>query len=168
MSDDGKNGEHECIEAEVAVPEEEKPARTDAESTSVGPSSEAEVQTHATPASNHGEHRDGIAHVVPLRVLAMVFGALVVLTIFTVAVTAIDLGSSTNLTVAMVIATIKASLVIAVFMHLWYDRSINLLLFLTSVLFVILFISLSMMDRAEYQPSIDELEAVQAAAAAEN
>ena len=117
-------------------------------------------------AASHDEHH-GIAHVVPLPMLATIFGALVVLTILTVAVTTIDFGSSTNLVVAMVIATIKASLVIAVFMHLWYDRSINLLLFLTSILFVVLFISLSMIDRSEYQPSIDQLQATQEAAAAE-
>jgi len=114
--------------------------------------------------ANAGDHPT-IAHVVSLPTLASVFGALVALTIITVAVTVVDFGSTANLVVAMVIATIKATLVIAVFMHLWYDRSFHLLLFLTSVLFVVLFISLSITDRIEYQPSIDELEAARQAAA---
>ena len=120
-----------------------------------------EVEAHDT---HHGESHHGIAHIVPLPILAAIFAALVVLTVVTVAVTSFDFGASVNLTVAMVIATIKATLVIAVFMHLLYDRSINLLLFLTSVLFVVLFISLSMLDRSEYQPAIDELEAAKEAA----
>ena len=114
-----------------------------------------------------GDHPP-IAQVVPLPTLVGVFGVLVALTLTAVAVTAIDFGPTANLVVAMVIATIQAGLCVAVFMHLWYDRSINLLLFLTSILFVVLFISLSMIDRSEYQPSIDQLEAVQQAAATAN
>jgi cytochrome c oxidase subunit 4 len=129
---------------------------------SAHPDSRPSAPVHEGRDAAHGH---GMAHVLPLQTLAAVFAALVVLTVITVAVTTIDFGSSTNLAVAMVIATIKASLVLAVFMHLWYDRSINLLLFLTGVLFVVLFISLAMIDRAEYQPSIDELQAVQEAAA---
>lgn len=120
---------------------------------------------HLSPEAPLG-HGEALAHVVSLPVLLSVFGALVVLTIVTVGVTTFDLGPTGNLVVAMVIATVKAVLVVAVFMHLLFDRSFHLLLFLTSVLFVILFISLSMMDRVEYQPSIDQLEAAKAAAAA--
>ena len=114
------------------------------------------------PSPDAASHDHELAHVMPLPVLFGVWGALMVLTVLTVSVTTFDLGTSGNLIVAMVIATIKAALVIAFFMHLLYDRAFNLLLFLSSVLFVILFITLSMMDRAEYQPAIDQLEDAQA------
>jgi caa(3)-type oxidase subunit IV len=70
----------------------------------------------------------------------------------------VDLGSQGNLVVAMVIATIKAGLVVAFFMHLVWDKKLHLILFLTSVLFLILFLSLSVNDRGEYQPDIDKFQ----------
>jgi len=80
---------------------------------------------------------------------------LMILTVLTVAVTRIDLGASGNLVVAMAIATVKATLVVAFFMHLVWDKKLHLILFLISVLFLILFLSLSLTDRAEYQPDLD-------------
>lgn len=111
------------------------------------------------------EHEGALAHVLPVKLLLGIFGVLMALTVLTVSVTSFDLGSSANLTVAMVIATIKATLVIAVFMHLFWDRRFNLLLLVTCILFVLLFITLSLNDRAEYQPYIDQLQAAKAAAA---
>ena len=77
------------------------------------------------------------------------------LTIVTVSVTSFDLGAQGNLVVAMIIATVKAGLVVAFFMHLVWDKKLHLILFLTSVLFLILFLSLSVNDRGEYQHDID-------------
>lgn len=54
----------------------------------------------------------------------MVFAALGVLTIITVAVSRVHFGShSTNVVVALLIAALKASLVAAVFMHLKWEKS---------------------------------------------
>src|SRR4051794_381311 len=54
----------------------------------------------------HGDdHGHGLAHTMPLPLLFGVLGALLALTIATVAVTSIDLGAQGNLVVAMVIAT---------------------------------------------------------------
>jgi cytochrome c oxidase subunit 4 len=116
------------------------------------------------PDAHHEEH--GIAHVTPLTLLFAVLGALLVLTVITVAVTKVDLGGQWNLVVAMVIATIKAGLVVTYFMHLRWDRTFNVLVFLSSVLFLILFISLALTDRKEYQRTIDTLEQQQAQQAA--
>ncbi len=112
----------------------------------------------------YDEHH-GLAHTTPISLLVGVLAALLVLTIVTVAVTKVDLGSQGNLIIAMVIATIKAALVVMYFMHLRWDRKVHLVLFLSSVLFVILFLSMAITDRGEYQQSIDQLEEVQAAAA---
>ncbi len=113
----------------------------------------------APPAAHHEAH--GIAHVSPLPLLFGILGALLVLTVVTVAVTKIDLGGQGNLIVAMVIATIKAGLVVTYFMHLRWDRAFNVMVFLSSVLFMILFISLALTDRKEYQNAIDTLEQTQ-------
>jgi cytochrome c oxidase subunit 4 len=106
--------------------------------------------------AKHSHEDHGLAHTTPVSLLVGVLAALLVLTVLTVAVTSIDLGGQGNLIVAMVIATIKAALVVTFFMHLFWDRKFNLILFLGSVLFLILFLSMSTADRSEYQVHIDE------------
>ncbi len=98
----------------------------------------------------------GLAHTMPISLLVGVLVALMGLTILTVSVTHYDLGSEGNLVIAMIIATIKAGLVVTFFMHLLWDKKFHLILFLTAVLFVVLFLSMSLTDRGEYQPRIDE------------
>ncbi|HWA77223.1 MAG TPA: cytochrome C oxidase subunit IV family protein [Polyangiaceae bacterium] len=112
-------------------------------------------------AAAHEDH--GLAHTTPVSLLVGILAALMVLTILTVSVTSIDLGAQGNLVVAMVIATIKAALVVAFFMHLVWDKKLHLILFLTSVLFLILFLSLSVNDRGEYQPDLDQYQATESA-----
>jgi cytochrome c oxidase subunit IV len=110
----------------------------------------------------HGDdHGHGLAHTMPVWMLIGVLVALLVLTVATVAVTAIDLGAQGNLIVAMVIATVKAVLVCTFFMHLLWDKKFNLVLFLTSVLFLVLFLSMTTTDRGEYQHLVDEYRAQQ-------
>ena len=116
-----------------------------------------------SPSAHDDSHDHGLAHVTPVNLLVGVLGALLLLTVATVLVTKVDLGSQYNLVVAMVIATIKAGLVITYFMHLRWDRKFNLIVFLSSVLFLILFLSMTLADRAEYQPLIDQAERDQAA-----
>src|SRR5262245_6035182 len=103
---------------------------------------------------SHDDH--GLAHTTPVWLLAAVLAVLLVLTVFTVTVTSIDLGGEGNLVVAMIIATIKAGFVVLFFMHLFWDRKFNLILFLGSVLFLILFLSMAVTDRGEYQGDIDK------------
>src|SRR5512140_2813972 len=71
-------------------------------------------------------------HIVPMPVLLAVFAALVAFTVLTVAAARFELGSW-NLIVAMVIATVKASLVVLYFMHLRYDQPFNALIFVTAL-----------------------------------
>jgi cytochrome c oxidase subunit IV len=113
--------------------------------------------SHAGPGSGHDHHGDEIAHVMPVRLLIGVWGALMVLTIITVAVTSVDLGSQMNLVIAMAIATVKAGLVVTYFMHLRWDRPFHTLVFLGSLLFVSLFISMTLFDKSEYEPDIEEM-----------
>jgi len=101
----------------------------------------------------HEEH--GLAHVTPIQLLVGVLVLLLFLTVITVYTAGIDLGAQWNLVIALVIATIKASLVVTYFMHLRWDHKLHLVVFLSSVLFLILFLSMSLTDRKEYQPAID-------------
>ena len=95
----------------------------------------------------------GLAHVLPLRLLAAVFAGLVVLTWVTVAATWVDLGAG-NLWLAMAIATVKASLVALIFMHLRWDRPINAIIFLGALLFVMLFVGMLLADTSSYLPEM--------------
>jgi cytochrome c oxidase subunit 4 len=117
----------------------------------------AELHGH----SDHADH--GLAHTMPVWMLIAVLGALMGLTVLTVSVTNFDLGSQGNLIVAMVIATIKAALVVTFFMHLLWDKKFHLILFLTAVLFVVLFLAMSITDRGEYQRQIDSFQNTTAA-----
>ncbi len=113
----------------------------------------AAAPAHAAAHDDHADH--GLAHTMPVWMLLAVLACLMGLTVLTVSVTNFDLGSQGNLIVAMVIATIKAALVVTFFMHLLWDKKFHLILFLTAVLFVVLFLSMSITDRGEYQHNID-------------
>lgn len=65
-------------------------------------------------------HADVGKHV---KLYVMVLVALVVGTILTVLVAQWDLGGVTNVIIAILIATVKASLVAAIFMHLKWEGS---------------------------------------------
>ena len=59
-------------------------------------------------------------HIVPAKVYASILGALLFLTFITVWVAQFDFGFA-NMIVAMGVATLKALLVMAFFMHLKYE-----------------------------------------------
>lgn len=101
----------------------------------------------------HDDHH-GFSHVASKKVLLGTFSALIFLTFITVAATSIDLGPKLNLVLAMVIATIKAGLVCAFFMHLIYDKLIHSVAFLGALLFAILFVSFTLMDSTQYQQDV--------------
>ena len=111
----------------------------------------------------HADH--GLAHTMPVWMLIAVLAALMGLTFLTVGVTSFDLGSEGNLVVGMIIATIKAALVCTFFMHLLWDKKFHAILFATAVLFVILFLSMTITDRGEYQGGIDKYQGDTSAAA---
>jgi cytochrome c oxidase subunit 4 len=106
----------------------------------------------AMSSGNHGsEPAVGLSvHVVPLRVLTAVWVALLILTGLTTAVSYVDWGRA-NLLVAMTIATAKATLVVLFFMHLKYDHKFNALVLLTALLFITLFIALTLIDSSVLQ-----------------
>jgi cytochrome c oxidase subunit 4 len=103
--------------------------------------------------SNHDDH-PAFNHPAPLPLLFGVFLALVFLTILTLVTSNIELAQFA-FGIAMLIATAKAFLVCAFFMHMWWDKSLNILVFLSSLLFVGLFIAITLLDTGQYQDNID-------------
>ena len=96
-------------------------------------------------------HPDQIGHVVPLRLLAGVIVALIVLTWLTVFVTRFDLGSL-SIFIALGIAVLKGTLVVLFFMHLRWDAPINGIVLIASLLLVFLFVGIALMDTAASAP----------------
>ena len=94
-----------------------------------------------------------VGHVVPFKLLLKVFIALTALTVLTVAASEVNFGEL-NLIVALVIAVVKASLVVLFFMHLRWDKPFNSIVFIGCLIFVALFISLCLLDSNQYRQSV--------------
>ena len=86
-------------------------------------------------------------HIVPMSTLLKVFGGLIVLTIVTVGAAYVPLGPL-NVPVAIGIAVVKASLVVLFFMHLKYDNPVNALTFTIGTIFVVVFVTITLLDTA--------------------
>ena len=94
-------------------------------------------------AHDHAEH-----HVTPLPVYFAVFGSLLVLTVITVGVSYLGLPPTLSILVAMAVASVKAFLVAAWFMHLAHDTKFNVLFFLASLWFIGVFFIFTTSDLA--------------------
>lgn len=119
---------------------------------------------HASEQVHDGEHNP-IAHVMPKSMLLGVFFALIGLTALTVwQGTTLRLGSL-EIVLSLTIATMKAALVVFFFMHLKYDKPLNAIVFFFSLLFVALFIGLTLTDAQSYNNDVRAYEAINAAPA---
>lgn len=102
--------------------------------------------------NSHGQQKDGAHpsehHVAPFSMYMKVFWALVVLTVVTVFTAKfVHFGSHTaNIVVAMVIALVKASLVVMFFMHQKYETKVNRLFFGAAFGTLVLFIFFVVVD----------------------
>jgi cytochrome c oxidase subunit 4 len=100
---------------------------------------------HDSHGHGHGEGHPLVGHLVPYSTLFATGGALLVLTVITVAARYVDLGEA-NIYLAIGIAVVKATLVSLFFMHLRWDRPFNLMVLVGSMLFVVLMMVFCMMD----------------------
>ena len=105
--------------------------------------------------SEHAGHDHGFAHPMPTPILLAVFATLIFLTGLTVVLNG-NVPEVLELPVAMFIATIKALLVMLFFMHMVHDKAFNVFAFLSSVVFLVLFVVFTLVDTAVNQPSIQE------------
>ena len=104
-------------------------------------------ELHVDPSKHDDEHH---FHVLSLPLLCGVLAILLFLTFVTVAVTWVDLGAL-NIWVALAIAVVKAVFVALYFMHLRWDSVFNAFVFTTALIFLALFIGVTLMDSAAYQ-----------------
>ncbi len=107
---------------------------------------------HHDDHDDHDDH-DGIAHTASVKVLLVTGGALLMLTLVTVLATKVDFGTNINLAIAMLIAVIKATLVVLFFMHLKYDKIFHSVIFMSAILAAALFVGITLMDSGQYQQS---------------
>jgi cytochrome c oxidase subunit 4 len=113
---------------------------------------------------NHSEETKpgyDLGHPASVKSLVGVFGALLVLTVLTVLVAQHDLGKA-DLSIAMLIATVKATLVAWFFMHLNHDKGVNRLAFLTALIFAGLFLAVTLGDGFFYDSDMTTYAADQA------
>lgn len=102
-------------------------------------------ENHNQDKHHHGKDGHHEHHILSTGMALKVWGTLMVLTFITVAVAQIDLGFL-NFTVAMLVATIKASIVCMFFMGLKYDHKENTVIFSTSLIFLLIFMILTFGD----------------------
>jgi cytochrome c oxidase subunit 4 len=89
----------------------------------------------------------------PIWMLLSVFFALLFLTVVTVFQSQFDLGNA-EIWASLTIATIKAALVILFFMHLLWDKPLNAIVILGSLIFVALFLGFTLMDAEGYRENL--------------
>ena len=102
---------------------------------------------HAHADHAHDDHHGHEHHVSSMFILVGVFAILLVMTAVTVLTAKfVDLGETGNFILAMAIATFKASLVCAFFMHLLHDRKFNTVVLFYCLLTLTLFILFTKID----------------------
>jgi cytochrome c oxidase subunit IV len=84
-------------------------------------------------------------HVIPKKTYFVIFFSLLILTALTTGVAFVDLGEW-NTVAALVIACLKASLVLLFFMHLRWSTQLNRVVWFSALLWLAILIGLSGMD----------------------
>jgi cytochrome c oxidase subunit 4 len=102
------------------------------------------VHAHGGHDAGHG---DGGHHVIPVKVYVGVIVWLMVLLIVTLGAAAVDLGAL-NLPIAMLIAVVKAAIVMVFFMHLKYSSKLVILFATIAFLFLAVMFTFTFNDYA--------------------
>ena len=82
----------------------------------------------------------------------MIFGALMVLTIITVGVSYVHLPVAAAVTVALIVATIKGSLVARYFMHLLHERKVIYWVLALTVIFFVFMMFVPLLTNSDKIP----------------
>lgn len=85
-------------------------------------------------------------HIPSAKLLFITGGSLFLLTILTTAVHFLHLPQPWSLIAALLIAIAKASLVVFIFMNIWWDKKFNFMTMITGIAFVALLIAISLFD----------------------
>jgi cytochrome c oxidase subunit 4 len=81
-----------------------------------------------------------------VRLYAIVLTALLVLTVLTVAVSFISLSPASHETIGLLIALVKASLVVLFFMHVIHAPRLTWLIVLVAIVWLVVLLSLTFTD----------------------
>ena len=95
--------------------------------------------------ANHTEHPDYVGHVVPAKMYVVIWATLMVLTATTVFAATLELGVF-NIVLALLIATVKGTLVVLFFMHLRYSTKLTMVTVVASIFWLFILFSLTMTD----------------------
>jgi cytochrome c oxidase subunit 4 len=90
-------------------------------------------------------HFDPMSHVVPVRNYVAIWAALMVGTALTVFAARLELHVF-NIVLALLIATIKGTLVVLFFMHLRYSTKLTMVTVIAAIFFLLILFGLSMTD----------------------
>ncbi len=103
----------------------------------------------STQTYGHEEH-----HEIGPKTLIMVWAALTILTCVTVYIATVDFGRSLNIISAMVIASIKASIVAYYFMHLKFEDKLTWIYALYPMFLLFLLIATTIMETFTRNPAL--------------
>lgn len=92
-----------------------------------------------------------------IRSYMLVFGALAVLTVITVAVSWLKVSVAVGIFIALVIASVKGSLVASVFMHLLHEKAVLFWVLVLTAFFFLLLILLPVIQSSETASLIDQV-----------
>jgi len=107
-------------------------------------------------AHGHAQGKDHVPHILPFTTYLITLVALLTLTAITVAVSYVNFGTA-NVWIALLVATIKASIVALVFMHLFFDHKFHAIIIVIGLLFLGVFITFTMFD-TEFRGHNDPLK----------
>lgn len=86
-------------------------------------------------------------HVLPVKTYILVFIALMALMVLTAFLSTVPMGRELNTIVALIIAAIKATLVLLFFMHLKYESYVlSTVVFVAGLFWLLIFFGLTMID----------------------
>ena len=94
--------------------------------------------------ANHSEH-DYVGHIIPAKIYVVIWAILMVLTATTVYAATLELHVF-NIVLALLIATIKGTLVVLFFMHLRYSTKLTMVTVVASIFWLFILFSLTMTD----------------------
>ena len=95
--------------------------------------------------ANHTEHIDHVGHIIPANRYVVIWAILMVGTALTVFAATLELGVF-NIVVALLIASIKGTLVVLFFMHLRYSTKLTMVTVIASIFWLFILFSLTMTD----------------------
>lgn len=86
-------------------------------------------------------------HILPKRMYIMVWAALMALMIVTAILSRVPMGRDLNTIIALIIASIKATLVLLFFMHLKYENyKLSAVVFVAGFFWLLIFFGLTLID----------------------